>query len=120
MSVGLHPVLAFLFRVVFFASGLTVFVLSFFHGPDFNVLLLAGIALVVAAGSPYTVSSKNFQIWGILVCSIALLLNGYLVFSIMVSTGSESPMGLWDVIFFIPPLCLMYLLFYFFHVRVKG
>lgn len=113
MPISLTPIVAVLVRVVLLVSGLVSFGLSFFHGPDLNLLFFVGISMFVVAGSPYAVTSTRLKLWGIAASTIAFILYSYLVTVMLQGSLLNKAVVVSDIVFFIPLLCLLYLLIYF-------
>ena len=116
MSMPLN--LTFLFvRLILIVSGLTNLAVSFFHGPDINLLSSSGLAMLIVAGIPYKISTAKLNVLGIAVSLFALILNVSLITIIIKNSVLSDPIDWSDIAFLLPTLCLTYLIF---HFSIKG
>ena len=116
---NLKPVVAVLVRIILFVFGLVVFALSFFHGPDLNLMLFVGISMFVVAASPHATLDGKFMIWGLSASTIACILYAYFVTTMLQVSLLKKSAELSDVLFVIPLLCLVYLILYFASALLK-
>ena len=108
-------VISLLIRIVFAVTGFFLFVLSFFYGPDLNLLLVVGAVMIIVSGIPYFVSNIKLKILGIIVSSGAIILYAYLIAAIFKDTFSDRPPELSDTIYIIYILPLVFLGLLLFH-----
>jgi hypothetical protein len=113
MSMILKPVVVGLVRIILFVFGLVAFALSFFHGPDLNLMLFVGISMFVVAASPHATLDGKFIIWGLSASTIACILYAYFVATMFQVSLQNKSAELSDILLVIPLICLVYLILYF-------
>ncbi len=94
-----------------------MFGISFFHGPDLNLLFFTGLSMFVAAASPFATTKRWHKIWGASASLIAISLYSYLVAEMLYDPGSGNTVDLSYLLFGVPFLCLVFLIIYFFKAR---
>jgi hypothetical protein len=117
MSIRFKFVTILFIRITLFFVGLATFVLSFFHGTDFNLLTMIGLLMLIISLNPYESPKTITKIWGISVTVICFILYSYLLISFIENqlSSNESPTMNFIIIscYFIPLICLGYLIFHF-------
>lgn len=120
MSINLNLFLFIAIRVILIVSGFIIFGVSFFHGPDLNIGLFTGLLIMVMAVIPYKENRFNLNIFAALTLPITIFLYSYLIKVIFLDVAVNKPIGISDVVYVIPLLCLIYLLIIFVKRITKG
>ena len=107
----------FIIRLILIVSGSANLAISFFHGPDINLLSSSGLAMLVVAAIPYKISTAKLKVLGIVASLVALILNASLTAIIIKNSVPGDPIGWSDIAFLLPILSLTYLIF---HFSIKG
>ena len=102
-----------LIRIIVAFTGLAFVVLSFFYGPDLNLLLVIGVMMIFVAGVPCATSNIKLKILGMVVSISAFILYAYMLTTLFKGSLPVKPPMLSDVTLVVPLLCLGYLFFRF-------
>lgn len=111
--------LTLLARLILVISSVLIFVPSFFHGPDLNLLFFAGVSMFVAAASPFAITKKWHKIWGVSASLIAIILYSYFVAEMLIDPGSGNTVDLSYLLLGVPFLCLVFLITYFLKAKIN-
>lgn len=121
MQITLKGIVLVLIRIVLFSFGIMFFVLSFFHGLDFNLGTFAGIMMLVISLSPYNVSQKLSKLWSILISTLCFVSYSFLWFFMqkdeLIYRDSSEVSGILDIfyssVYLLPLFCLIILINHF-------
>ena len=114
MQFSIKGTLSVIIRIIFLIIGCFIFVLSFFHGVDLNIMTLVGVSVLLVAVIPYSPNSKTITTWGLVIVTICLLFYSYFL-NEMISTGIfDNDLGKIDYIdllsYLLPVVILLYLI----------
>ncbi len=113
--------LTLLARFILIISSLMIFGLSFFHGPDLNLLFFTGVSMFIAAASPFAITKRRHKTWGASASLAAIILYSYLVVEMLFDPGLGNTVDLSYLLLGVPFLCLVFLITYFLKTKTdKG